>query len=90
MKKKQFRRTRVYHCCCGCDGKIKPGEKLIIKKGSFFIPGHEKNGDQAFRNNLYAVNSITIPKGFEIRYMDHQVIGREIKKHENAEQLTLL
>jgi hypothetical protein len=33
--------TRQWHCECGCEGMIEPGEEFLIRGGVFYRSGHE-------------------------------------------------
>jgi len=67
--------TKEWHCCCGCEETIKPGERFHIVGGCFYKKGHEQKENQ---------------REYFIVELPEKKIESEIKKAENAEQLSFL
>ena len=66
--------SREWHCNCGCDETIKPGERFRIVGGCFYKDGHE----QKESGRVYYIVELPVKQ-----------LEEEIKKDEQAEQLKL-
>ena len=79
--------TKQWHCNCGCNGTIEPGDQFTIRAGTFFKEGHET--PDALDNAGISPDRVIVHAKIEIPQRDLEELPLFNLEYQRTEQLSL-